>query len=119
MTKPLYHGGRGGMKKGMFVLPPSVTGSKLGQSTFGNHLTDSTKVYVTNDLVAAYVYAAFIPDGDVYEVEPVGELEEDPDCNTPGMSYACVRARITKRNRLSENQRQGIRQKMMQIDEAE
>lgn len=36
-------------------------------------------------------------DGVIYEVEPLGAIEADPDCTLPGLSFQCERARVVRR----------------------
>lgn len=102
-----FHGGHPGMMKGQFVLPPSITRAK-SLAEFGNNKCDTTKVYVTTSFLAATMYAATIKKGEVYEVEPIGELKHDPDCIEEGLSFSCEKARITKRHKLSRNQRETV-----------
>ncbi len=107
-----YHGGRGGMAKGQFVLPPSMTGAK-SQANYGNNLVDRSRVYVTTDYMAALMYAVTVRDGDVYEVVPDGELLDDPDCSEPGISFSCPRARIVRRLRFTRAERETVRQGLL------
>ena len=102
-----YHGGIGGLVKGRFILPPSETGAK-STAQFGNSMCDVGKVYVTTSYEAAAMYAATLPKGMIYEVDPAGLLEEDPDCDTRGLSYSCEKAKVLKRYRLTEPERQMI-----------
>ena len=101
-----YHGGRGGMNKGQLILPPAVTGA-TSQAKYGNYLTDKNRVYITTDYEAAMLYAAGV-NGDVYEVEPVGELLSDPDCSQEGLSFSCGKAKIIKRYKLSDRSRRMV-----------
>lgn len=94
-----WHGGVPDLKPGGFVLPVTQTGN-------GNNLTAnlaaagitglaagyvrSDRVHLTTDRDAAKVYAACYPDGALYRVEPVGEVEPDPDA--PDVSVRCERA---------------------------
>lgn len=64
-------------------------------------LYDGSKVYVVNNRTAALIFAAGNRSPWIYEVEPLGPLEADPDF-TPGqdslvLSYTCDRARIVRR----------------------
>lgn len=102
----LYHGGRRGLAKGNFILPPSITKAK-STARYGNHLCDVNQVYVTTSFEAASVYAVGVG-GDVYQVEPVGELKDDPDCNKPGLSYSCDKARVLVRFKINERDRKHI-----------
>ena len=101
-----FHGGRANLQKGNFILPPVITQAK-SMASFGNKDCDRAKVYVTTSFEAAAMYAAGVL-GDVYEVEPVGELGHDPDCLVDGLSYSCNKARILKCFRLKNNERQAI-----------
>lgn len=110
-----YHGGRGGMAKGQFVLPPSITRAR-SLAKYGNHLTDMTQVYVTTNPVAALLYAVGVRNGDVYEVSPVGDLSVDPDCDFPGLSFSCQRARIVKVLRFTKAERENALRALLGSD---
>jgi len=98
--KRYYHGGVRGLKQGDKILPPSVTGnSTLLQ--FAREIAPTgpqreDRVYITTDKKAARLYASVMPRGDVYEVIPDGELEDDPDCVVAGLSYQCQSATIKR-----------------------
>lgn len=98
-----YHGGRPGRKLGENLLPPSITRVQClsDYGAAGVHLRN--RVYVTTDQSAALIYAAGWPDGVIYEVEPIGELEPDPDCTLDGLSYQCQRARVLRVIRVSRS----------------
>lgn len=91
-----FHGGPRGLKAGDYLLPPKDTGarhcSEFGAA--GVHRTD--RVYVTPEYNGALLFASGHDKGVVYQCEPVGTLEPDPDCNTPGLSWQCEKARIIK-----------------------
>jgi hypothetical protein len=53
------------------------------------------RVYVTPSIVDAEFFASGAADPVVYEVIPEGDVEPDPDCNRPGGSFACPRAKVT------------------------
>ena len=95
-----YHGGRSGRARGAYLLPPSITRapslSEFGAA--GVHRRD--RVYVTTSVAAAALYAAFWPKGVIYECEPIGTIEPDPDCTEPGLAYQCERARVLRRIKL-------------------
>jgi hypothetical protein len=102
MTK-YYHGGKAGLPTGGYVLPASETGHdqryKWLQKVYGDFDAtryDMAEVYMTSDVNWATAYAAE-PNGWVYEVEPVGAIEMDPDEDVLGMSWKCSRARILSR----------------------
>jgi len=91
----MWHGGP--TVRGDVLLPPTDT----GRSRSGN---DEAWVYVTPIRSLAEVYAGTCR-GWVYEVEPIGEVEHDPDSVLPpGQSLRCRSARIRRRFRLSRAQ---------------
>lgn len=91
-----WHGGRRGIKRGAYILPPTVTKapslSEYGAE--GVHRRD--RVYVTTIQAAALLYAAGVKRGVIYECEPLGDLEPDPDCSMPGLSWQCEKARVVR-----------------------
>ena len=95
-TTTYWHGGRPGIQRGAYLLPPSVTKvpscSEFGAA--GVHRRD--RVYVTTHKVAALLYAAGQRKGVIYECEPIGALEPDPDCHAPGLSWQCEKARVIR-----------------------
>lgn len=57
------------------------------------------------------MYAALYTNGGkgaCYEVEPVGEVEPDPDCTVPGMSYQVPSARVVRRVKMMSCHRRRI-----------
>ncbi len=94
--KTYWHGGRGGIQRGAYILPPIVTKapSLSDYGAAGVHRRD--KVYVTTSQAAALLYAAGVKNGMIYECEPSGEIEPDPDCTMPGLSWQCEKARVIK-----------------------
>jgi hypothetical protein len=95
-----FHGGYPGLKPGDLILPPDTTGTEHRLSAIAAehggpaYSTRTDIVYVTTGRDVARAFAAFYPDGALYRVEPDGELEPDPDCATPGLSWQCPAARI-------------------------
>lgn len=97
-----FHGGVPGLYPGDMIRPPSETGAG-SQAEYGNRLADPTKVYVTTRLQVAALMAGSwrvrsggVP-GDVYEVEPQGELEHDPGLpRLPGESFTTSSAQIIR-----------------------
>ena len=98
--KPLYHGGIPGLNPGSKLLPPSVTGQstllEISKQIAPDGPQRSDRVYVTTDFTAALLFAACYPNGDVYEVMPIGELEHDPDCTEHGYGFQCKEALIVR-----------------------
>lgn len=97
-SQKFYHGGYGGLCVGQSILPPSMTRAASTASYGAAAVCDRDKVYVTTDYDAALGFACAHPSGrgKLYEVEPVGDLEDDPDARKPGYSFQCERARIAK-----------------------
>jgi len=91
-----YHGGPAGRQRGAFILPPAVTGAPTTADFGAEAVCRRDRVYVTTNQNAALLYAAGHRRGVVYQVEPEGELEVDPDCTLPGLSFQCARARIVR-----------------------
>jgi hypothetical protein len=95
MSTRYFHGGSKGLRVGGYILPPGTT-KALSTSdlvfTAGNHRTD--RVYVTTVFRDAQRFASPNKKPVVYEVEPEGTLEDDPDAEQSGHSYACEKAKI-------------------------
>lgn len=93
-ARTYWHGGRPGIPRGAFLLPPSITKTKHCGLYGAGHVHRTDRVYVTTEQAAALLYAAGWPNGVIYRVEPLGPLEDDPDCSKPGVSFQCERARV-------------------------
>lgn len=91
-----FHGGIPGMKPGALILPPATTGTERTLAEYSEQLGGEhvrrDRVYLATARDVAKAYAAFYPDGALYEVEPRGALEPDPDCYVPGLSWQCEAA---------------------------
>ncbi|GGS81773.1 hypothetical protein [Streptomyces griseoviridis] len=100
MTARYFHGGFPGMEPGDRILPPDVTGTERRLSSYAAVLggpayaARTDVVYLTTDRQVAKAYAAFYPDGALYEVLPEDTVEADPDCRTPGLSIQCPAALV-------------------------
>lgn len=97
MTETIFwHGGRPGIQRGGVLLPPSITKvpslSEYGAA--GVHRRD--RVYLTTSRGVALLYAAGVPKGVIYQCQPIGEIEPDPDCSLPGLSWQCGMARVLR-----------------------
>jgi len=94
----LYHGGVAGLSPGQKLLSPLLTDACSCADYDGEHCRND-RVYVTTDAQEAAVYAALATPGgrgDVYEVEPIGELEPHPAA-APGIgSYATPAATVVR-----------------------
>jgi hypothetical protein len=90
--KRFYHGGDDGLKVGEHILPSKDTGKNnmIGR----NPLWREDRVYLTKNIADAWFFAARSDNPRVYEVTPSGELEDDPDLPTRGISFQCPKAKI-------------------------
>jgi hypothetical protein len=87
-----------GLARGDLLLPPTLTGAV---STADCSPTDAgrgtsprrDRVYLARQATDATVYAGLqLGGGDVYEVEPVGEIEPGTNDGSAGAHSACVAA---------------------------
>lgn len=111
MSDPaFYHGGIPGLRVGQHILPPDQTGAvtvadvpdapeAMQAEVERVHRRD--RVYLTTTLGVAELWACYYPNGhptrggDVYRVEPEGEIEPDPDyLLDDGASVCAPQARI-------------------------
>lgn len=78
-----YHGGVPGLRTGDAVTPPDVSGTTRTLSEYvsgiAEHGTRTDVVYATTDRESARTFAAFYPDGALYEVDLIDEVGPDPD----------------------------------------
>lgn len=95
-----YHGGVRGLKQGDKILPPCTTGNstllQYAKEINPNCDQRDDRVYLTTHKKTARMYAACLPRGDIYEVIPDGEIEDDPDCLIKGISYQCQSGTIKR-----------------------
>lgn len=95
-----FHGGYPGLKPGQLILPPDATGTDHRLSAIAAehggpaYSTRTDIVYVTTARDVARAFAAFYPDGALYEVQPHEGLEPDPDCGIADLSWQCPAAVI-------------------------
>jgi len=92
-TTRYYHGGNRGLKVGQFILPPSETGKESASDFGAEKVHRKDRVYVSARLEDAQFFASGSKTPVVYEVEPDGEIEPDPDCKV-GVTFSCVKAKI-------------------------
>ncbi|WP_316205311.1 hypothetical protein [Bradyrhizobium sp. SZCCHNS3004] len=92
--KPRYfHGGNRKLRVGDNILPPSISGAQR-VAGLNNPLSRQDRAYLTLSIDAARFFASSSDNPIVYEVIPIGDVEPDPDCKVPGVSFACSSARI-------------------------
>lgn len=95
-----YHGGPAGLRK--WIRPPTETDAKdtvtiLADSGLDTSVVRRDRVFLTSSYDAAVMFAAVHRKPMVYEVEPFGEVEPDPDFyGEPGVSVQTTRARIRR-----------------------
>jgi len=98
-----FHGGPAGFQRHSFLLPPTITKAQCTTELVGsNPVHRRDRVYITTDINAALLFACVFKRAAIYEVEPVGNLEIDPDCDANGLSFECEKARILRVHKLSE-----------------
>lgn len=97
-----YHGGFGGLRLGQSVLPPATTGVPSTASFGAAGICRTDRVYITTRFDSAYAFAClhWTGAGKVYEVEPQGVLEHDPDATQAGYSFQCEAARVVRVHRV-------------------
>jgi hypothetical protein len=97
-----FHGGNRGLKIGDYILPPSVTGRDSLSNYGAQKVCRKDRVYVSVARTDAQLFASRSDNDNpiVYEVEPEGELEPDPDCIS-GASFACEKAKIVAVHKIS------------------
>lgn len=96
MPMAYYHGGPPGRQRGALLLPPNITGARTTADYGAGAVCRRDRVYVTTDINGALMFAAGQRRGVVYQVEPIGALEPDPDCTQAGLSFQCERARVLR-----------------------
>ena len=87
-----FHGGNDGLLVGEYILPPAETGADNMADL--NPLLRKDRIYVTTNIAGAMIFASAARNPMVYEVTPEGGIENDPDSNEKGVSFACPKAKI-------------------------
>jgi hypothetical protein len=112
MSAAFFHGGPPGLRE---ILPPTRTGvmstldaARMATIEPGGDATLAARseavirrdrVYLTSDPDEASLFASMNPSGQpgvVYEVEPIGDVEPDPDYSGPASVVHCRRARVLR-----------------------
>jgi hypothetical protein len=114
-----YHGGAPRLRPGDFILPSAITGASTNADYGAEKVCRRDRIYLTSDFQAATFFAAMHHSnhGAIYEVEPVGEVIHDPDCNEPGLSFECERAKILRVFDIKGSTRSKIRRKALSLYE--
>jgi GNAT superfamily N-acetyltransferase len=107
-----WHGGRAGLEPGTILIPRAEaerTGADLThyelQRGYGRSVTDPERVYFASQREFARGFAGRLQGrdretgvvfqhGSLYEVEPLGAIDIDPDFAAGGVSWCAPRARI-------------------------
>lgn len=100
MTRPIryWHGGFPGLRPGDLILPATESGATntlTGHGPIPGYDADHVRpdrVHLTTERASAKAFAAAYPDGALYQAEPIGEVEPDPDA--PDEAIRCERARV-------------------------
>lgn len=105
-----WHGGRAGLEPGTILVPRAVAereGADLShynmQPGYGLGVTDAERVYFSSSRELARAFAGriqtldpetgvIVEHGALYDVEPIGDIEEDPDFER--VSWCAPRARV-------------------------
>jgi len=106
-----YHGGVPNLRIGNMILPPTITGAASCSDFGANSVHRRDRVYVCDRKEGAMLFAAGHPSGNgcVYEVEPLGDLTQDPDVtDIDGFSYECERARVLRVFKLTPSLRRAV-----------
>lgn len=116
MSDLFYHGGPRGIKGG-FILPPTVTNAPSCSSYGGAGVHRRDRVYVTKNAHTALLYACGQPDrGSVYVVEPIGDIEDDPDwLGEKGQAQQCVKARIISERPVAGKMMRKVRRQVLGV----
>lgn len=106
MSARYWHGGAPGLKPGDLITPrpqgdtshlvdgcPTCEARKAGHQLAEDDNNPSW-VYVTTDREYARLYAAGYPRGDLYRVEPIGELHDRTGDHDPVPSWGVESARV-------------------------
>lgn len=100
-----WHGGPTGLSIGDMIIPANELEQLPGFYGMSDYaISDPNRVYITNVPLIAENFAAMKLDwsqmpprkvpGAVYQVTPIGDVEEDPDYAGTGELFSCERARI-------------------------
>ena len=115
-----WHGGAPGLQKGELVVPhapnfvdgcPICLAKKNGESPVLDPASKNPdRVYITTDREYARFYASKFPAGDLYRVEPVGELvlSSEDRFETFVVEAARVTGIVDRGVRLTEKQRRSL-----------
>jgi hypothetical protein len=97
---PIYfHGGMPGLTRGCMILPPTITKARSCSEFGAAGIHRRDRVYLCTEPEGALIYAVMHPSGKgvVYQVQPLNEVEPDPDWKgTEGVSVQVERARVIR-----------------------
>lgn len=106
-----WHGGFPRIRVGGKILPPSITGHKCASDYGASDVHSRDRIYITTSFDAAKIWASMYPSNEavIYEVSPIGEVEPDPDCSAPGLSFQCSGATVVSKIYLAKHVAKAIR----------
>ena len=91
-SRRYFHGGRAGFKA---ILPPSVSGAEQNGVVPDRCSGRKERVYITTDVADLQsLWASRQSSPMLYEVEPEGAIEADPDHKGVDVSFQCEKAKI-------------------------
>jgi hypothetical protein len=106
------HGGKADLKVGACLPPPSVTGVAQN-GVVPDDVRRKDRVYITTDRNTAIVWATACGASHFYEVEPKGELTDDPDHKGKGVSFECEKAKIVAIHPISPETQKKAREALL------
>ncbi len=99
-----WHGGKPGLNPGELVIPghphfvdgcPVCEAKRAGLSPVADPQPEHPDmIYMTHDRLYARFYASKYPSGDMYSVEPLGEVTESSE--DPFPTFLCAEARVVR-----------------------
>ena len=104
-SRRYFHGGRAGFKA---ILPPSVSGAEQN-GVVPDSVRRKDRVYITTDVATAILWASRQSSPMLYEVEPEGAIEADPDHKGVDVSFQCEKAKIVAFHTIPEETLQQAR----------
>lgn len=99
-----WHGGAPGLAAGQRIRPAAGLQNLPMEYLLGEQYgSDPTRVYVTTDRTLALMFAGKVSSpagqtfgGTLYRVDPVGDLQPDPDFPSEAACFTCKAATITE-----------------------
>lgn len=116
MAAAIYlHGGPAGIEPGAMLLPPAITGAPCFSDVGYESVHRRDRVYLTTsaNLATYFATARYGRQGAVYIVEPIGEIEPDPDWHgEPGTTVCTSSARVIEAHKPAEAIADAVKQRL-------